>query len=145
MIMRMNTILHTCGCYAAIVPTSFLPRCALPEEWKDQPLKVYGETLPQRLDYRGRKKPKLLVHLRPAVHRIMDMEVIEDPDMYDGSGLNIIVSDLAHMEAPQRIPINGTTTSFYYNKGLMKGHVKGSVASIHSKTAFSRPVPWIFL
>ncbi|MEJ2235033.1 MAG: hypothetical protein P8X67_14020 [Syntrophobacterales bacterium] len=40
------TTVGTCGCYAAIVPTTYLPRDDFPEEWKDRPLDVYGEQLP---------------------------------------------------------------------------------------------------
>ncbi len=57
----------------------------------------------------------------------MGLEVMEDPDLHDESPIKIIPTPLAHMEKLQRIPIDGKTTTFYHNEGLLKGHVKGSV------------------
>jgi hypothetical protein len=121
------TTVHTCGCYRATVPTSHLRPDALPEDWEEKPLDVYGEELPWRLDYGMMKSPRLLVHLRPAVHRVMHLEVVEEADVHDGTVFPIIETPLVPMDALKRIPLNGETTSFYHDRGLLKGHVKGSV------------------
>jgi hypothetical protein len=121
------TSVHTCGCYLAVVPTSYLPSDSLPENWKEGPRKVYGETLPGKLDYTEKKNPKILIYLRPDVHRVMNMEIIEDPVLDSDSGFKITNAPLARIEDLEKIPINGKTTSFYHDKGLMKGHVKGSI------------------
>jgi len=121
------TSVHTCGCYLAIVPTSHLPCDSLPENWKEGPKKVYGEILPGKLDYTQKQNPKVLVYLRPDVHRVMNLEIIEDPVLDNGNGFKITDAPLVPMVDLETIPINGKTTSFYHNKGLMKGHVRGSV------------------
>jgi hypothetical protein len=124
------TTAGTCGCYAAIVPTSYLPKDAYPEAWKNEPLEVYGEELPPLLDYEDMSRPSLLVHLRSAVHRVMDIEVVEKDRYKDREQFTIIKAPLLPTDALERIPVNGTdgeTTSFYYVEGAVRGHVKGSI------------------
>jgi hypothetical protein len=121
------TTVGTCGCYVAIVPTSFLPRDSLPLNWPDESIDIYGERLPSRLNYTNMKNPKLLIYLRPGVHRVMDIEVVDEQIIKKSSHFTIIHAPLKPMQELERIPINNGTTSFYYNKGVLKGHVKGSV------------------
>ena len=52
------TAVHTCGCYMVIIPTSYLPKESLPQNWKGEPLDVYGEKIPARLDYHNRQNPR---------------------------------------------------------------------------------------
>ena len=80
------TTVNTCGCYLAIVPTTHLPQEALPEEWPEEPLDIYGEELPWILDYSEINKPTLLVHVRPGVHRVMDLEIIDGEALSQGRG-----------------------------------------------------------
>ena len=117
----------TCGCYAAIVPTSYLPKDAYPEEWKSEPLIVYGEQLPAALNYEGRLRPKVVVHLRSGVHRVMDIQVIEAEGLKNSEHFNIIQAPLVPAETLEKLPMNGKTTSFYYKEGAVRGHVKGSI------------------
>jgi len=121
------TTVHTCGCYRAIVPTSYLRNEALPLKRKEGPLRVYGETLPGRLDYAGIENPKLLVYLRPGVHRVMDMEVIDAKELQEGRNLAIVPTPLKPFQDLESIPLNGDTTSLYHKKGILKGYVKGSI------------------
>lgn len=121
------TAVHTCGCYLAIVPTSYLSNDAFPEKWSSSPINVYGEILPPIIDYREKMNPKVVVHLRPGDHRVMDIEVVGENDPPMGiTGAGIIVP-LVHTDELEKIPLNDNTTSFYYRSGLLKGHVKGSV------------------
>ena len=121
------TTVGTCGCYAAIVPTSSLPPEALPLDWKNEPLKVYGEKLPYLLDFEKLKNPRLLIHLRSEVHRVMHLEVMEEERLRNPKRFTIIKAPLIPMTTLEHIPINGKKTSFYYDRGPLKGHVKGSV------------------
>lgn len=121
------TTVGTCGCYVAVVPTTFLPRDALPLNWPDESMDIYGERLPSRLNYTNMKNPKLLIHLRPGVHRVMDIEVVDEQAIKKSSHFTIIHAPLKPMQELERIPINSGITSFYYNKSVLKGHVKGSV------------------
>ncbi len=121
------TSVHTCGCYRAIVPTSYLPNDALPLKWEKGPVRVYGETLPGRLDYADKKDPKLLVYIRPGVHRVMDLEIIDENELKEGQSLSIIPTSLKPAQDLESIPLNGDKTSLYHQKGVLKGYVKGSV------------------
>ncbi len=121
------TSVHTCGCYLAIVPTSHLPSDALPEDWEEEPLRVYGERLPWKIEYMEKEDPKILVYLRPDVHRVMNLEVIEGNDLRMNRGFKKISTALLNIDELERIPIDDKSTSFYYQEGMLKGHVKGSV------------------
>jgi len=121
------TAVNTCGCYVAMVPTSFLPQDAFPRDWENRPQEVYGEKLPWILDYAGVKAPRLLVRLRPEVHRVMGLEVIESRHLNDRRAFRTIRAPLIPSEELEEIPVNGSTTSFYYQEGAWRGHVKGAV------------------
>jgi hypothetical protein len=123
---------HTCGCYLSLTPTSFLPQDAYPKNWKKNPVCVYGEKLPWILDFSSHENPRLLVHLRPGVHRVMDLEIIEDPDTISSPSFSVIPTPLENTAALEKLDADGSTTSFYYQKGLLKGHVKGSVKPLES-------------
>jgi hypothetical protein len=120
------TTVGTCGCYTVIVPTSYLPSGAYPEGWKNEPLRKYGEALPHLLDYGVRKNPRILVHLRSGVHRIMDLEVVVDETFRNPERFTVIRAPLVPMETLERIPIDGKTTSLYYKTWPLRGHVKDS-------------------
>ncbi|UCD89605.1 MAG: hypothetical protein JSW04_14535 [Desulfobacterales bacterium] len=126
------TTVHTCGCYLAIVPTSYLPREALPLNWKRMSIKVYGEKLPGNLDYSKANHTKLLIHLRPEVHRVMNLEIVAKQDVQGPGNINVMEMALAPMERLEAIPLGDGTTSFYHQDGILKGHVKGSVKPLES-------------
>jgi hypothetical protein len=121
------TTVGTCGCYAAVVPTSYLPSDAFPLEWKNEPMKVYGEELPSLLDYGELLSPKLVIHLRSDVHRVMHLEIMEEEKLRNPKLFTITQAPLVPMAALEDIPINGKKTSFYHDQRPQKGHVKGSV------------------
>ena len=121
------TSVHTCGCYKAFTPTDYLPVAALPGEWHlDRPNEVYGERLPPRLNYSAVAHPKLLVHLRPALHRVMDLQVVSAETLQDPRYAPLTMA-MAPMADLQRLPIDGATTSFFYDTGWRQGYVKGSI------------------
>ncbi len=125
------TTVHTCGCYKAIVPTRYLRREALPVNWYNAPLKVYGEKLPPELEFEGVPSPRILVHLRPGVHRVMDLEV--RPEQYLSSErFREIPMKMESISQLERLPFDGTTTSFFHQEGVLKGHVKGSVKPLET-------------
>jgi hypothetical protein len=121
------TSANTCGCYMAIVPTTYLDPEVLPDGWKEKPLDVYGEELPWILDYGEMEHSRLLVHVRPSVHRVMDLEIVDGESLLNSEGFRSIPTPLVPADDLERIPLNGETTSFYYNYGPQKGHVKGSM------------------
>ncbi len=120
------TTVHTCGCYMHIVPTNFLPEHAFPQNWQNKPQDVYGETLPALLDFESVDNPILLVHLQPEVHRVMNLEVIDQARL-ESREYGIINLSFADMDDLQQLATDiGSTTSFYHKDGWRKGYVKGS-------------------
>ena len=124
------TTVSTCGCYVAIIPTTHLPEEAYPEGWNlAEPVQVYGETLPSLLDFRNIRLPKLLVHLRPDLHRVINLEVVEEALLTHPGSHNLIETPVLPMENLTQIPINGRHTSFFYEDWPHKGFVKDSFKS----------------
>jgi hypothetical protein len=128
---RSNPVLvstvHTCGCYLAIIPATSLPKSALPECWKEEAINVYGEVLPSVLDFRNKENSRLLVHLRPQVHRVMDLEIIDDQVIEVSPSFRIISTPLVPVEKLKELSINEDTISFFYESGFLKGYVRGSI------------------
>jgi hypothetical protein len=71
------TTVHTCGCYMASIPTTNLPEASRPDDWPSNTVPVYGETLPSILPYDTIANPRLLVTIRPDVHRVMNLEIVD--------------------------------------------------------------------
>ncbi|MBU1276582.1 MAG: hypothetical protein KJ720_14500 [Proteobacteria bacterium] len=118
--------LGTCGCYTSLTPTSHTPAWAYPDGWQNRPMELYGETLPGRLDYGGGQKPRLVVEVRPGEHRIMGLGVepaarLAEPRLYRAHGAPLLPADDL-----RRLPLEGGTTSLFYEDGMLKGHVKGA-------------------
>ena len=120
---------NTCGCYLAILPTTALPDASLPEGWSgENRLDVFGETLPAEVDYTGAEEPRVLVHLRPDVHRVMDVEVVEESALKTAQVYHVVPAPAAPMASLERLPVEGggRTTSFYSGAWVDRGHVKAS-------------------
>jgi len=120
------TTVGTCGCYAAIIPTSALPAEALPLDWSGKPQEIYGETLPALLDYPPPQGFRLVVEFRPGEHRAMRVAwqpwaKLNDPRLYQAWR-----ADLLPMEQLERLPLGDGYTSLYYQGGPLHGHVKGA-------------------
>ena len=121
------TTVHTCGCYVAVISTSFLADDSLPREWSDEPLDVLGEHLPARVDYGSREYPRLLVHVRPGVHRVNNLEIVEERDLLPAPSVLVVRAPLMPVGELERLPLDGGRTSFFYQTGFREGHVKGSI------------------
>ncbi len=120
------TSLHTCGCYLAITPTTYLPRDAWPREWGPAPRDVHGEVLPGLLNYPKEFDDayRPVIFVRDATHRVTDVRVM-NVDEVDWR-YQVMRADVQPMAALQRLQVNGSTTSFFYESGRRKGYVKGS-------------------
>ena len=125
----LYTTVHTCGCYKSFTPTSHLPIERFPDKWPQGRVKVYGEVLPARLDLEGLAAPRLVVSLRPDVHRVMGLDIVDGAPGVGtaGIGYDRLPAYMAPAEALKRIPLDGRTTSFYHQDGVLEGHVRGSV------------------
>jgi hypothetical protein len=120
------TSVHTCGCYLAFIPTSFLPQQARPQAWKTDRQLVFSENLPGYLAYDSLQPEQLRLQLRirPDNHRVMDLWLAKDESLPPDA----VSTDLQPLEALNRLPLaNGKeTTSFFETGGARKGYVKGS-------------------
>ncbi len=126
----------TCGCYAVTIPTQYLDKRAYPKDWNaEKPRHVYGETLPGLLNFAPFTKPKLLVYLRPDVHRVMDLKIVAAAQLPGAHFQNSVETPLLPMASLEKIPAGmGSTTSLYYNAWPYKGHVKGAFKSWETLT-----------
>ncbi|ALC16987.1 hypothetical protein DSOUD_2222 [Desulfuromonas soudanensis] len=122
----LYTLVHTCGCYLAFVPTSYLPADRFPDYWENGRQSVYGESLPGLLDYEDLSPDgqKTIVLVREGSHRVMDIW-FSDADSLQKY----------HTDAMEMLPLGSLemlllesdrTTSFYETCGPREGYVKGS-------------------
>ena len=123
------TSVHTCGCYLAFTPTSFLPQEALPVGWNKATQKIYGESLPGILKLttaqpHDSRVPKTVVAIRSDTHRVMGITQAEEMDLIGKH--QTVTTPLLPMQALQTIAVNGTTTSLFETEGARKGYVKES-------------------
>ena len=128
------TSVHTCGCYKALVATTALPKAALPTERQKKPdsLNVYGELLPAVIDYQAYAHPRLLVDLRPGVHRVMNLQIIDAKALESLPSQTVLKIPFEPRENLKRLRINGHETSFFRQEGIMKGHVKGAIKPLET-------------
>jgi len=120
------TTVHTCGCYLALVPTTYLPAECRPEGWDPSEQKIHGETMPGLLRYPGAfaDNYRPVVFVRDDTHRVMDVRV---QDVGEAAWrYEIVPAELQPMESLKTLRANGGTTSFFHSSGRRKGYVKGS-------------------
>ncbi len=121
------TTVHTCGCYLAFVPTSWLPREAWPPGRDGTEQKVFGIRLPGLLEYPEWPEQDLrpLIFTRHGTHRVEHAGVARYSTL--GGEYELITTELLPVEALKSLPLgDGETVSFYNDSGLRKGYVKGA-------------------
>lgn len=122
----LYTTVHTCGCYLAFIPTSYMDKASYPPWWHRDEQHIYGEILPTLLDLgtADTNDKNVYVYLRDRSHRVKDVRVKprSDPEQYElrQAGLKPL-DELEKLKLPE-----GGTTSFYVTEGSAKGFVKGS-------------------
>lgn len=121
----LNTV-GSCGCFHAVLPTTFLSTSAYPDAWDAENHRVYGENLPGLLKY-----PEIfdadirpVVFLRDGSHRVADVQVASIDSVRERYPLTD--AQTAPMERLKHLPLGDGETSFYYEDGDMKGLVKGA-------------------
>ncbi len=118
------TTVHTCGCYLAIVPTSYLAATAYPKNWNNNRQHVFGERLPGRLDYptQFNSEWRPVIHLRSDNHRVMDISLSRQTQL-QGS---VETVQLRPTSALDHLPLDKGQTSFFHQSGRHNGYVKGA-------------------
>jgi len=120
------TTVHTCGCYLAFIPTSYLPATAYPAGWNRQGQRVFGIQLPGMLQYPEVFTPALrpLIVLRDATHRVLDVRLTKEKSLagYRAEPTPLRpIADLEHLPLP-----GGGETSFFHGRGFSRGYVKNA-------------------
>ncbi|BCS96724.1 hypothetical protein DSLASN_23560 [Desulfoluna limicola] len=125
----LYTTVHTCGCYLAFVPTSYLPEDSFPDGWKRGRQAVHSENLPGYLTHNASSpnQGKTMVLLRNDTHRVKDIWRVDTDSLPDYRRIHAEVLPLSSLES---LPLErGGTTSFYETSGPRTGYVKGSQKS----------------
>lgn len=119
-------IVHTCGCFHAILPTTFTPETAYPKGWDVTECSVYGEHLPGLVKYPSELDPAVrpTIYLRAGSHRVVDVQV-GSLDSIRGR-YTLHDAELAPMDALEHLKLGDGETSFYFTEGKNKGLVKGA-------------------
>lgn len=123
----LYTAVHTCGCYLAFVPTSYMPEDAMPDRWNREKQSVLGEKLPGLLKFPplsgSYRKPVFLI--RSGNHRVKDVWI--DEITGNLNGYKIVETHLVPTEHLENLPLEGDmSTSFFETTGPRKGYVKSS-------------------
>jgi hypothetical protein len=120
-------IVHTCGCFHALLPTTYTPDSALPEGWDKEKYRVYGETLPGVVRYPEPfvEEARPVIYLREGSHRAVEVQVGSLDSIRERYTLH--ESEMAPMDALEHLKLGDGETSFYYTEGKNKGLVKGAI------------------
>lgn len=132
----LYTTVHTCGCYLAFVPTSFLPETSFPQGWKRERQEVHAENLPGFLEISppfSRATPPMIL-IRDATHRVKNLWIRDTDESIsiasELEGYPQGPAEIRPLTALKALPFDGGgTTSFYETSGSRRGYVKGSQKS----------------
>ena len=122
----LYTLVHTCGCYLAFIPTSYMPEDAFPQTWNKNRQKVYSENLPGMLKYPQHfdERTRLVITLRHGTHRVKDARL---SDMTSLGSPRASAASLSPMDSLETLYLGDQgTTSFFETSGPRKGYVKSS-------------------
>jgi len=119
-------VLHTCGCFHAILPTTFLPEEAYPEDWDVASHSTYGETLPGLVRYPEGfdQDVRPVLYLRSGSHRAVDIQLASIDSVRET--YELFDTALEPESALEHLKLGEGETSFYYTEGKNKGLVKGA-------------------
>jgi hypothetical protein len=123
---RYVNVVQTCGCFHALLPTSYLPKTDFPDTWDPEAFYVYGETLPGMLAYPKEVDPNVrpVVFLRDGSHRMADIDVATITSVRDQ--YELIPATAKPLDALEHLKLGDGETSFFFEEGKNKGLVKGA-------------------
>ena len=120
----LYTLVHTCGCYLAFIPTSYLSEDLMAAGWFSGRQSVYGENLPSMIDFTQDGATLLAVQLRTATHRIKNVWLSTEQELQD---YMVVHPDILPFDYLEYLPLaEGRHTSFFETAGPRFGYVKGS-------------------
>lgn len=122
----LYTTVHTCGCYLAFVPTSYMPKDLYPGTWNTERQNVYGEVLTGFLDFKDMalNQATMAIVLRNNTHRVKEMYMVSKDSLVSH---NTAIADIQPLTSLQDISSGAMEpTSFYRDFGHANGYVKES-------------------
>lgn len=120
------TTVHSCGCYKALMATTFTPKSFYPKAWSEQQVsneekqKIYGEKLPTIIPL-NEKKPDICVAIRPQEHRVMDVYAC------DKTQTNLVEAPHYSLASLRTLASDNGPVSFFHESGFQEGFVKGAI------------------
>ena len=128
------TAVHTCGCYAAVLPTARVPEAALPPDRPRDVIRVYGETLPAILAPPG-PGARLVVWLQPESHRVTDLALASAPP--DGTATPFAFERMAAIrDMPVAGGDDGERASVFHDSWPARGHLRDAWNPLEGLTLF---------
>ena len=121
------TMVHTCGCYLAMVPTDNLQEDAFPEGWNTDSQHVYGATLPGLLRIgHTTGNNKFIVVLKNGTHRVIHIDAAQIDELKSQYGsISMVMKPASELEA--LMPDNGQhSVSMFETDGPRRGYVRDS-------------------
>ena len=119
------TTVHSCGCYLAFIPTSFLDKASFPDNWGAGRQSVYLESLPRLLDYQGISHDhlKVMIEIRAGSHRVKNLWLADQGALTEYKRIEAKKQPLDALEALYLK--SRSITSFYEENGPRRDYVKG--------------------
>lgn len=120
-------VVHTCGCFHAILPTTFLPKDLYPDDWDVESYTTYGETLPGLVKYPEGfdKDVRPVLYLRGGSHRAVDVQLASIDSVREK--YELFTATLEPESNLEHLKLGDGETSFYFTDGKNKGLVKGAI------------------
>ncbi len=126
-------MVHTCGCFLTMIPTSYLDPGAYPPGWSTAGQKVYGISLPGRLDYARGQVPggnRLILTVESGTHRISGVRLGSARDaLLQGDPVRLPIRPMADLE---HLRYEGGEISFFEGHGPRKGHARNSLKPLEA-------------
>lgn len=120
------TSVHTCGCYLAITPTSYLSKKSYPANWSLDGQNIYGERLPSFIEIKQpvAEQNRFVLRIRSGTHRVMSLALLPENKIpfHD----NFVVAALKPMVDLHKLPFGDSEISFFETEGPRKGYVRNS-------------------
>jgi len=122
----LYTTVHTCGCYLAFVPTSYLSENSFPKNWDKDRQSVNSESLPGLLEFNTQSSyhKKVGILIRDGSHRVKDIWLLETNSLKKYNAKQV---QIQRLDALKKLPLkHKKTTSFFESISSRGGYVKGS-------------------
>ena len=128
------SLVHTCGCFLAFIPTSHLDPGAFPPGWSTTGQTVYGFSFPGLIDYSVGSIPeknRLALFIRSSTHRITDIRLANEVDDALSYG-KIVKLPLQPMSELEHLKYSGGELSFFETQWPRKGYVRNSLKPLEA-------------